>query len=86
MGSQQYVGDYSLNGRVVNGYIKGENTLYVFVAGQPEYELIPNDKDKFSLKVLPAYSVQFARNTKGEIMDLTFMQPNGNFKATKVVK
>jgi CubicO group peptidase (beta-lactamase class C family) len=83
---QKYVGDFSLNGTVVKVYIKGENTLYVFVPGQPEYELIPNDKDKFSLKILPAYSVQFTRNIKNEVTDLTFMQPNGNFKATKVLK
>jgi len=83
---QKYVGDYTLSGATVSVYIKGENTLYVFVPGQPEYELVATDKDKFSLKVLPAYNVLFTANAKGEISDLTFIQPNGNFKATKVVK
>ena len=83
---QKYTGDYLLSGNTVKVYIKGENTLYVFVPGQPEYELIATEKDKFTLKVLPAYHVQFSGNAKGEIAELTFIQPNGSFKATKVVK
>lgn len=83
---QKYVGDYTLSGNIVKVYIKGENTLYVFVPGQPEYELVPADKDKFNLKVIAGYSVQFSGNAKGEIADLTFVQPNGSFKATKVMK
>ena len=83
---QKYTGDYSLSGTTVKVYIKGENTLYVFVPGQPEYELIATEKDKFTLKVLPAYHVQFSGNAKGEIAELTFIQPNGSFKATKLVK
>ena len=83
---QKYVGDYSLSGTTVKVYIKGENTLYVFVPGQPEYELIADEKDRFTLKILPAYHVQFSGNAKGEIAELTFIQPNGSFKATRVVK
>ena len=83
---QRYVGEYTLNGTIVNVYIKGENTLYVLVPGQPEYELVPFEKDKFMLKVLPAYKVEFTGNAKSEISELMFVQPNGNFKATKVVK
>ena len=83
---QKYTGDYSLAGTIVKVYIKGESTLYVFVPGQPEYELIATDKNKFIIKVLPAYSLQFSGNAKDEITELTFIQPNGSFKATKVVK
>ncbi len=82
----RYVGDYSLSGATVKVYVKGENTLYVFVPGQPEYELIPTDKDKFAIKILPAYKVEFSGNAKGEISELVFIQPNGTFKATRVVK
>jgi CubicO group peptidase (beta-lactamase class C family) len=82
----KYEGDYTLAGTIVKVYIKGENTLYVFVPDQPEYELVATDMDKFNLKILPAYSVLFTKNAKGEISELTFIQPNGNFKATKVVK
>lgn len=83
---QKYLGDYSLAGTTVKVYIKRENTLYVFVPGQPEYELAAAEKDKFVLKKLTGYSVQFTGNEKGEITELMFIQPNGNFKATKVIK
>ena len=83
---QKYTGDYALAGLVVKVYIKGENTLYVFVPGQPEYELVATDKDKFVLKSLKGYSVQFTGNAKGEISEMTFIQPNGSFKATRILK
>jgi hypothetical protein len=83
---QKYVGDYTISGAVAKVYIKGENTLYVFVPGQPEYELVTAEKDKFTLKILTGFSVQFSGNAKGEITEIIFIQPNGSFKATKVVK
>ena len=85
---QRYVGDYTISGANIKVYIKGENTLYVFVPGQPEYELSASqsDKDKFNFKALAGYSIQFSGNSKNEITELTFIQPNGNFKATRVVK
>ena len=64
-------------------YIKGEKTLYAFIEGQPEYELVPTDKNKFVLKALSGYSVQFEENEKGEIISASFIQPNGTFKASK---
>ncbi len=83
---QKYVGEYTLGGVIVKVYIKGENTLYVFVPNQPEYELMPTDKNKFKLVALNGYSVEFKGNDKGEISELIFIQPNGSFKATRVVK
>ena len=83
---QKYVGDYTLAAVTVKVYVKGENTLFVFVPGQPEYELMATDKDKFVLKALEGYSVQFSGNAKGEITELMFVQPNGSFKATRVIK
>lgn len=80
---QKYVGEYELAGATVKVYTKAANTLYVFVPGQPEYELVPNDKDKFALKVVSGFYVQFGVNDKGEVEALTFIQPNGNFKATR---
>ena len=55
----------------------------MFVPGQPEYKLIPIDKDKFSLKGLNGFSVQFNRNNKNEIIEMLSIQPNGTFKAKK---
>jgi hypothetical protein len=80
---QPYVGDYDFGGPVAKIYIKGEKTLYMFVQGQPEYELVPIDKDKFSLKNMSGFSVQFNRNDKGDVIEMLSIQPNGTFKAKK---
>jgi CubicO group peptidase (beta-lactamase class C family) len=79
----KYVGEYELAGAVMKFYLKGEKTLYLFVPGQPEYELSPIEKDRFALKIISGYYVKFGVNEKGEVTDVTFQQPNGNFKATK---
>lgn len=83
---QKYVGDYNLGGTTIKVYVKEENKLYVFVPGQPEYELANTGKDLFALKALTGFSVQFRGNTKGEIAEVDFIQPNGTFKATRVLK
>jgi len=82
MALKKYEGEYELSGAVVKVYIKNE-TLYAFVPNQPEYELMPTQKDRFALKALSGYNVQFNLNDKGEVADMTFIQPNGNFKAKK---
>ncbi|MCX6205160.1 MAG: serine hydrolase [Bacteroidetes bacterium] len=81
---KKYIGEYDLAGAaLVKVYIKNNKTLFVFVPGQPEYELVAVEKDKFSLKVLNGYFVQFDLTDKGVSTGLTFIQPNGNFKAKK---
>ena len=40
-------------------YFKNENLLYLFVPGKPEHELIPTEKNRFSLKVLDGYKIEF---------------------------
>jgi CubicO group peptidase (beta-lactamase class C family) len=80
---KKYVGEYDLNGVISKLYLKEEKTLYLFVPGQPEYELVPLGGDKFSIKIASGYYLQFALNEKNEVTELTFMQPNGNFKAKK---
>lgn len=81
---KKYEGTYEFApGKEAKFYIKGEKTLYAFVEGQPEYELVPVDKNKFDFKILKGFSVQFEENDKGEIVSASFIQPNGTFKATK---
>ncbi len=80
---KKYIGDYDLGPALAKVYVKDNKTLFVSVPGQPEYELISIDKHKFSLKILNGYSVLFDVNEKGESTGLTFIQPNGNFKAKK---
>ncbi|MEO5999118.1 MAG: serine hydrolase [Chitinophagaceae bacterium] len=83
---ERYVGDYTLGGAIAKIYIKGQNTMFLFVPGQPEYELIATGKDMFTIKILSGYSLQFTSNAKGEITEVLFVQPNGTFKAIKVIK
>jgi CubicO group peptidase (beta-lactamase class C family) len=80
---QQYTGEYELSGITMKIFIKGDETLYLFVPGQPEYELVPIDKDKFSIKTLNGFTVQFNRNAGGDITELLSIQPNGTFKAIR---
>jgi CubicO group peptidase (beta-lactamase class C family) len=81
---KKYEGEFELSpGATAKIYIKGEKTLYAFVEGQPEYELVPTDKNKFILKALSGYSILFEENDKSEITGLSFIQPNGTFKAKK---
>lgn len=80
---QKFVGEYEFNGVAAKVYIKDDKTLYILIPGQPDYELIPIDKNKFSLKLLSGFYIQFEVNDTGQTTDLTFMQPNGNFKAKK---
>jgi len=44
---------------------------------------VPTKKDEFDIKVVPGYSVKFEVNEKIEVLSLSFIQPNGIFKATK---
>ena len=83
---KKYEGDYEFAaapGKIAKFYIKGEKTLYAFVEGQPEYELVPTDKNKFDLKILKGYSAQFEEDEKGQIISVSFIQPNGTFKAKR---
>lgn len=81
---KKYVGEYELApGAIAKIYIKNENTLFVFLQGQPEYELVSLGNNKFSIKILNGYNVHFVLNEKNEIKELLFVQPNGTFKAIK---
>ena len=80
---KKYIGDYELSGITAKVYLKNENTLYVFVPGQPEYETIPVGNDEFKLKALSGFSVKFEVNDKGDVAAINFIQPNGTFKAKK---
>ncbi|MEO7922486.1 MAG: serine hydrolase [Chitinophagaceae bacterium] len=81
---QKYVGEYELGpGALAKFYIKGEKTLYAFIEGQPEYELVPVKKNEFNLKALSGYSVKFETNEKGAVTAVNFIQPEGVFKANK---
>jgi hypothetical protein len=78
----QYEGNFTIAGTEIRFYTK-ENKLCMSVPGQPEYELMATDKDKFRLKILDGYAVQFLHDEKGMINAVNLIQPNGTFKADK---
>lgn len=80
---QKYTGDYEIGGTTAKIFLRNDSTLFALVPGQPEYELVPVDKDKFAIKILSGYFIQFTVNENNKVTGLTFMQPNGNFKAVK---
>jgi CubicO group peptidase (beta-lactamase class C family) len=80
---KKYIGDYELAPGVYAKFYTKEKVLFAFIEGQPEYELIATGKNKFNLKVLKGYSVEFEENDKGLITAVSFIQPNGTFKAKK---
>jgi len=77
-----YVGDYTLGAVIAKVYLKGD-ILYVLVPGQPEYETVPVDDYTFDLKILKGYSVKFAAEPRQKASSLSFIQPNGTFKALR---
>jgi len=79
---EKYVGEYVLGGITAKVYIK-DKTLFVFVPGQPDYETIALGNDKFGLKALNGFYLQFGPQGSDKITEATFIQPNGSFKATK---
>jgi CubicO group peptidase (beta-lactamase class C family) len=82
---KKFEGSYEMEiapGSFAKFYLKG-STLYLFVEGQPEYELVATGKNNFGLKIAKGYSVQFEENESGEIVSCIFNQPNGVFKAKK---
>lgn len=79
---QSYVGEYELAGMIAKVYIKEKN-LCLFVPGQPEYQLLPTSNNKFSIKGLDGFKVEFVNGENKAISSILFIQPNGTFEAKK---
>ena len=80
---EKYVGEYELSGVIAKIYMKGDETLYLFVPGQPEYELLATGRYNFSIKALEGYKLEFIEGEKEAIIEVLFIQPNGTFKAKR---
>lgn len=79
---KKYLGDYDLQGMTVTVSVKN-NVLFVFVPGQRDYETKAVGNHTFNLTIADGYSVVFDVDTKGQVTALSFVQPNGTFKAKK---
>ena len=77
-----YTGEYDISGTGFKVYTKGD-ALYLFIKGQPEYELIPTSKHKFSFKTLEGFKIEFIESDDGKINELKAIQPNGTFVAKR---
>ena len=79
----KYVGNFEIAGAIIKIYTKNDNTLFLFIAGQPEYELIPTEKHIFSLKNLNSFKVEFLESSDKSIQEIKIIQPNGTFMAKR---
>ncbi len=75
-----YTGEYQLAPEAIARVYTKNQKLYLFIQGQPEYELVPVGERKFEIKNLKGYSLEFEDSAEA----VKFIQPNGIFKATKV--
>lgn len=80
---ENFVGEYEIGGMIAKVYLKGDKDLYLYVPGQPEYELLAVSQILFMIKILDGYKVEFLKNEEGKVDALLFIQPNGTFKAIK---
>jgi len=80
---ERYVGDYELAGTAIKVYIKNKSKLYVFVMGQPEYELLATDKHKFSFKALEGFKLEFIESDDKSLNEIVVRQPEGTFTVTR---
>ena len=80
---EKYTGEYDLSGIEAKVSLKNDKTLVLNVPGQPEYELVPIDNNKFNIKSLSGFTIQFNLNDKSEVIEMLSIQPNGTFKAPK---
>ncbi len=79
---KKFEGEYLIGQLVLKVFLQN-NSLRLSVPGQPEYELIPMEENKFSLKDMSGFTITFNRNEKNEVTEMISSQPNGTFKAVR---
>jgi len=64
---------------------KKNDRLFTQAPGQPKYEIFPESKDKFFLKVVDA-QISFIKNDRGEVTQLILHQDGEDMPAEKIKK
>ncbi|WP_316751937.1 serine hydrolase [Pedobacter gandavensis] len=82
---EQYTGEYMM-GKVPVKVSLREKILYVFVPGQSDYETLALGDHTFRIKTLDGFSLKFEVKDKNKAESMTFIQPNGSFKAIRKAK
>lgn len=81
---KQYVGTYEISGTTVKVYTKGnDNTLYLFIFGQPEFELIAAGEHQFSIAIMEGFRIEFKNAENGVFKELMLIQPDGTYTAVR---
>ena len=80
---QKYTGEYYLSEETVQVKMKDGKTLTLTIPEQPEMELTPVSGNKFAVKYMDDYTIEFTSGDKGEITGFTLTAPGGEEKATK---
>ncbi len=79
----KYTGEYDIQGTAVKIVLR-DNKLFLVIEGQPDMELAPESRDKFSIRYMDGYSVQFTTGDNGEVTEFLFATPNGKVTAKKI--
>jgi len=81
---EKFTGEYMIGEAKSTVFLKGEKTLFIYVPGQPEYELVPYKGTTFNFKVLSGFSIEFIIDESGKVTEAKVTQPNGVFTAKKI--
>ncbi len=79
---KRFTGEYLIGSLTLQVTLKND-ALHLLVPGQPEYELVPLESNKFGIKSMTGFTVVFNSNNKNEVTEMISIQPNGTFKATR---
>ncbi|MFY0255079.1 serine hydrolase [Chitinophaga sp. 30R24] len=82
---EQYVGTYKIGEMTLAVKLSDGKILHLIVPGQPIYTLEALDMDQFHIKELKDFKIKFVRDNQQQVVALISTQPNGNFRAERVV-
>ena len=66
---EKFVGEYELQGMIIKIVLRGENTLFASIPGQPEAELVPYKGTEFTVKNAPNVSIEFIADDAGNVTE-----------------
>jgi len=80
---QDYAGEFRLDEDMTFTITVENSTVNVQMTGQPKFEIYPEAKDKFFLKVTTA-EIHFSRNNNGRVKGLKFIQGSEEYDLTRI--
>jgi aminopeptidase N len=80
---QKYAGEYDYDDETVSISLNKDKALFLNIPEQPEMELSPVSKTKFTIKYMEGYTIEFTVNDKGEVTGFVLDSPEGEERATR---